>query len=72
MVNGWCRIFKYGNTRAVEHKKKNKNKGKKKKSRESRNKYSHQIINMLMAYQLIDPLKIEDHHDIVFMAVERF
>ena len=33
---------------------------------------SHQIINMLMAYQLIDPLKIEDHHDIVFMAVERF
>ncbi|ETJ41459.1 hypothetical protein Q604_UNBC04616G0001, partial [human gut metagenome] len=21
-----------------------------------------------MAYQLIDPLKIEDHHDIVFMA----
>ena len=33
---------------------------------------SHQIINMLMAYQLIDALKIEDHHDIVFMAVERF
>lgn len=33
---------------------------------------SDQIINMLMTYQLIDPLKIEDHHNIVFMAVECF